>query len=184
MHYYMSITKLRARLPEIAWRLRGVDSLRRHLPIGLFACATPHQTGGVEPYIDEINSNLDALERDPHGHRAHFLAQQINTKIEVLLRLSQLPVATTSSVPGARLGLNSLATRQHWLAQLHTEIARLTSQHMALNNALSAKLAQGLRDDSVAVLQREMGELNRCLTQAQEALAAATGSQWRNYRLA
>ncbi len=175
-----AVFDLQARLPEIAWRLRAVDSLWRHLPPGLFTCTTHEQTCTAEQCIKEITSNLNTLHHTTNARVAHFLAQQIQTKIEVLLKLSQLPVASQRSTSSQRYTIDSLLTRQHYLAQLHSDIRRLSAQQTALETTLASQLAQGLRDESVARLQRDLGELARYLTQAQEALAVATGSQWRN----
>jgi len=175
------VASLKARLPEIVWRLRDMESLRYHLPPGLFACVAAEPDCGVQHCVDEIMLNLEALEQTPHEHLGFFLVEKISRKIAVLLRLSQLS-STKASLHANRLGLQGLVTRQHYLQQLQASIAQLTTQYNALQSTLNHKLAQGLRDESVANVQRELGELTRCLTTAQESLAIATGSQWRNYR--
>ena len=179
---FSAVADLKARLPEIAWRLRRVGSLAHHVPVGLFACLSRDPTYGVEACIQEVSQNLQALEQTG-GPVAYFLAKQINQKIEVLLRLSQLLVAAQAPAELQAPTLEGFVTRAHRLDQLRAEITRLSDQHAALESALVKKISRGLRDESVTTLQCELGELARYLTKAQEAFALLTGARWCNYRV-
>jgi hypothetical protein len=173
---------LKARLPELSWRLRDVKRVVRHLPVGLFACARIDAECPASACIEEIQGNLDAL-LNAEGSLAFFLVQRIHQKIEVLLRVSQLESVKPAQNQQARMSLNQLMTRQNWLKQLDADITALSTQQTALQQVLNQKLAVGLRDESVAVLQRELGVLTRQLTEMEEKRAEVGGTKWRNYRL-
>lgn len=167
-----TVRLLSARLPELAWKLGALDSTLnpKLLPRGLFNYQfemTPQSC------IDEINENLQAVKNQTNERSAHYLAERIHQKINVLVRLCHLRGEKKSQAGSMPFGVQAINTRQQWLQTLQDDIASLNAQQQALQHAFLR--LQGLGDStSILSLQAELGEIERRLTLANETLMRAT----------
>lgn len=164
------LDRLYARLPELAWQL---ESLFRVFPSGSFPRGLFNTSLEMTPHvcIEEIKKDIQNLTAQQNNARsAHFLAERIRQKVAVLVKMCQLH-RETAAAGAAKNGLEMLTTRQQWVQTVQQEVARLTAQQKAMEKAL-----QSFRDrnDTVAflTLQKELGEVQRLLTIAQETLAS------------
>ena len=159
------------RLPELAWKLGPLEASLNYklLPRGLFNYQfeiTPQSC------IDEINADLRAIKTQKNERCAHYLAERVHQKINVLVRLCQTRAQKKSPPPSVSFGLHAISTRQQWLQTLQDDIAGLNQQRQALTVALNQR--QGLsQPNAILSLQAELGELERRLTLMRETLARA-----------
>lgn len=167
-----SIQDLSARLPELEWKLEGINTLLnpQQIPRGLFRAQN-----SLTPQIciDEIKAELKMLGHQNNEASAHFLTERINRKINVLVRLCKIHADKHKPERHAAFGVRALSTRQQWLQTLEQDIAKLTTQSQALSsrlNTLSPTTPPQLRLN----LQAELGEIEQRLTLAHETLARAT----------
>jgi hypothetical protein len=166
------IKALSARLPELSWRLGLLNyaEFNSHkLPRGLFKKnleMTPQSC------IDEILDDLKLLETHRSQRSDQYLAKRVSEKINVLVQLCQMSKNSERVSPPFSFTVDSITTRQQWLARLTKEMAELRLQEEALMNRL-AHLEK--RDNPTVILnvQAELGEINRRLTVAQETLSRA-----------
>jgi hypothetical protein len=165
-----AVHALATRIPELEWRLSKLPYIARaKLPRGLFQHDTHLTWIDSRRCIESLRHDLEALQANPDDFAAHFIAQQLSRKVNVLLRICH-----ESSFKEARLpvfSMQRMSTRQQWLVQLQQDITRLTAQQAALLEALSTHEARLMSVDATLLLQHELGEVTRRLTEAQEKLA-------------
>lgn len=170
MTLHSLLADLLARIPELEWQLNKVGDVfsAKSLPRGLFK---HHYDASSADYIAEIRADINRLKTHVNGRAARYLAEKINEKINVLVTLCSQYNRQTSVREVARFTVDQLSTRQQWLNQLEQTIQRLSAQQQALVKALSQQTAS---DDPLVQLnlRRELGELEKQLTQAQEMYAA------------
>ncbi len=162
---------LSARLPELVWKLNTIHPVlnQKSLPPGLFIEQlemTPQSC------IDEIKEDLRRLNAHKNERIAHYLADRVNKKINVLVRLCQIRKEKRPQGQSVVFGVQAISTRQQWLSTLEGDIEKLSIQQQALTETLNKLL---IRDDTNALLnlQAEIGEVERRLTLAKETLARA-----------
>ena len=171
-----------SRLPELEWRLGEIGRISyTQLPQGLFHGAHPGEWLTASRCVDEIKRDLAVLGRQGESRAAHFLAEQVSKKINVLLQLCQAFRRKAALEPRASFGVHSMSTRQQWLGELQGEIARLTAQQVALRTALETPSTRRA-PEAVLMLQGELGEVTRHLVTAEEAFAVASGDRGSNCR--
>ena len=159
------------RLPELVWKLgnlQGVFNPKR-LPRGLF---NEQLEMTPQSCIDEIYADLKVLNNHKNERIAHYLAERVSQKINVLVRLCQIETRKKPSGALPTFGVQTMSTRQQWLSGLQDDIARLSAQHQALSAALSKQQAER-NPQVILTLQADLGELERRLTLAKETLARA-----------
>lgn len=169
-----SVQALSARLPELAWKLDALHPFinPKLLPRGLFNQQFEMTS---QSCIQEIKEDLKVLNTHKNERSMHYLAQRVNQKINVLVRLCQISADKRMSKPVSVFGVQSITTRQQWLETLQQDIDKLNLQQQAL----SARLQQPQEKQSPQALiqmQAEIGEIERRLTLARETLTRATSS--------
>ena len=168
------IARLAARLPELEWKLGRLGHFLQAsaLPRGLFRCRFEFSPQACS---QELREDLTALQQQSHAPSARFMADRLSQKISVLVRLCQLHGRKDPPQRHSNVSLRSLSTRQQWLQGLNQDLASLQQQRQAL--LLSLQAAQQTQNSTLLLaLQAELGELDRRLTLAEEALQRA--SSW------
>ncbi len=164
-----TVQRLRARLPELLWKLNKHHILfhSSQLPKGLF-----HQILEMSPQscIEEIQADLHALERREEDESGRFLARKVNQKVTVLVRLCQLQAEKPLSPPLDLL--EAMSTHQQWVVALEKDVMHLRAQHQALARALQ-ECSSLCTPEALLTLQAELGEAARRLTLAEEAMGRA-----------
>ncbi|WED43173.1 hypothetical protein [Legionella cardiaca] len=163
-----SLKELEARLPELEWKM---GSLGRTLPIKLLPKGLFRLSAEANPaaFMDDIKADLNALAKHQSEYSGHYLAQRIHQKINVLVALCCLE--SPQPVQKNKYYLNMITTRQAFVRDLEKEITRLTAQRKAILERLEntdTQLSLGLKS--------ELGEIEKRLTLAREAITRAT--QW------
>ena len=177
-----ALDSLVSRLPELEWRLGEIGPIAyTQLPHGLFHGAHPGECLTASRCVDEIKHDLAVLGRQGESRSAHFLADKVSKKINVLLQLCQAFRHKAAREPRASFGVRSLSTRQQWLGELQGEIERLTAQQVALRTALEWHSIPRT-PEAILMLQGELGEVTRHLVTAEEAFAVASGDRGSNCR--
>lgn len=162
---------LSGRLPELAWKLGPLNTVLNYklLPRGLFTYQfemTPQSC------INEIYADLKTIEAQKNERSAHYLAERVHQKINVLVRLCQMRAKKKSHLPAVSSGIHEISTRQQWLHTLQDQITGLNEQRQALIEALN-KLQSLRQTSSILSLQSELGELEQRLTLMRETHARA-----------
>ncbi|STX30063.1 coiled-coil protein [Legionella beliardensis] len=170
MSVNLLLTTLLARLPELEWQLSKFELSfnSRVFPNGLFRC---HPKDDIQAYSKEVKTDINTLSQQTNLRVAHYLALQINQKINVLVSVCQQHSKKKVTSEVADFTLDRLTTRQQWLQNLEQQITLLTQQ----KDALAATLAQSqnLNGESKLKLQAELGQLQKQLTLANEAYLKA-----------
>ncbi|WP_133130865.1 primosomal replication protein PriC [Legionella yabuuchiae] len=166
--------QLALRLPELLWRMNkvGLRIQEQVLPEGLFKC-----TGDDRPqsYIQEIKSDLSAIKHETSKNSTQFLANRISRKINLLVRLCRLHEKKLSPKCSAHLDIQTLATRQQWLQQLEQNIQSLSEQKESLARRLNHCQSASQQDQqAILILQRDLGEIEKQITLAQETWKKVT----------
>lgn len=163
---------LSARLPELEWKLSRLDKgiNPSHLPRGLFRSRSELTS---QTCIDEITADLHSLKKHDNEQAAHYLAERIGQKINVLVRICQQNIDKPASAQQNGFGIQAISTRQQWLQTMQHDIAVLQTQYDALAKTLVA-LKTGNNTQAILNLQVELGKAERRLTLAKEALARST----------
>jgi len=165
------LTKLSARLPELEWKISELSTpISGHsLPRGLFRSRIEYSGATC---IQEIKEDIHALSLQKNQRSESFLALRINQKINVLVVLCQ--IQSRKSTPNKKPGfsLKMLSTRQQWIQGLESDIELLVIQHGAMAKSL-AQMQLGANAAAVLNLQADLGEVERRLTLAKEALNRA-----------
>ena len=105
------LDELTARLPELEWKIGELNaSFSNHsLPPGLFRRA-------IEPSgsacVAEIKTDIQALSQQKNERSAHYLAERIKQKINVLVALCQIQSRKTKPEDKNYFGIKMLSTRQ------------------------------------------------------------------------
>lgn len=162
------LKQLSARLPELEWKLNtlGVLFNPKKLPAGLFTHCFEMT---AQSCISELKSDLLAVQKQTNERSARYIANRIEQKINVLVRMCKLN-NTKPTERVASFGVQAINTRQQWLHSLEQTIDTLNEQYKALEKAQKA-LQQQQKVQAVLNLQAEMGDLGRRLTLAKETLA-------------
>lgn len=167
-----TVQELMGRLPELEWKLTRINPFHQSLPRGLFRSRGELNAARC---VHEIKTDIQSLTLQQDDASARYIADQIKRKINVLVGLCQLDARKKKPADASfTFGLNMLSTRQQWLHTLETDIAALTQQQQALAHAL-LQLNTFKHPEAVLNLKAELGEIERRLTLAQEALKKATG---------
>jgi hypothetical protein len=162
------ITELTSRLPELEWKISSLNSsfLNQHVPPGLFG-PSKEITGNI--CIEQIQADIQLLSQQNNERSALYLAQKIQHKVNVLVALCR-PNPKNKSHEKVYFGVNRLATRQQWIGCLEAEVQSLESQRQALTRTLDQMTNRHEISESILQLKADLGEVERHLTLAQEAL--------------
>lgn len=162
------LSELSSRLPELEWKISSLNSSfsSHSLPRGLFR-ASMELTGSA--CVAEIKSDIQALSGQKNERSASYLAVRIQQKINVLVALCQIHSRKNKSEEKVYFGLKMLSTRQQWIQTLETDINTLSIQHQAMAKALE-QMKHSANGSAILSLQSELGEVERRLTLAKEAL--------------
>lgn len=165
------LADLSARLPELEWKINGLTPVisSHSLPRGLFSAAI-ELTGSA--CVAEIKSDINALAKQSNPRSAHFLAERIKQKVNVLVTLCQIASRKEKPESPVTFGINMLTTRQKWLQSLENNINTLHEQRLALTKALEQIQRSG-NSQAILNVQGELGEAERRLTLAKEAFKQA-----------
>lgn len=166
------VSELSARLPELEWKLKSLPvlPLPNQLPHGLFR---ERLEVTAQSFVDEIKSDLAILTQKANEQSAHYVAQRLSQKINVLVRFCQQNVIQNPKPQSLGFGVQSLSTRQQWLQGLHEEQSRLDRQRQALKSAL-LRVQTEQKIQSVLALQMELGEVERRYTQIGEKILSSS----------
>lgn len=165
------LTELNSRLPELEWKIKslGTNISIHHLPRGLFK--TRSEFCGQQ-YIDEIKADLKVLSQQNNKRCAHYVAEQIKSKVNVLVTLCQLDQKKPKSHGKEYFGLGMLSTRQQWMQSLEHEIATLVLQQKGMISTLE-QMNKIKNTEAILALNSELGALEKRLTLAKETLSKA-----------
>lgn len=166
------ITRLSARLPELEWKLGRLETGINPtlLPRNLFRSRIALTS---QSCIDEIKADLQSIKQQNNEQSAHYLAERVGQKINVLVRLCQHDPDKKKPEQQAHFGLQAIGTRQQWLQTMQRDIDALTAQHHALTLTLATLKATN-NTQAILNLQVELGRAERRLTLAKETLARST----------
>lgn len=165
------LADLSARLPELEWKMSSYSAgfSSHSLPKGLFKFRSEFSGPAC---IAEIKADIDALAKQTNQRSASYLALRIKQKINVLVVLCQMHTRKSKPEEKVHFGLQMISTRQQWIQSLEDDIERLTTQQQAMLNAL-AQMKQSANNPGQLNLRSELGEVERRLTLAKEALTRA-----------
>jgi len=167
------INDLLKRIPELEWQLEKLGNafLPNSLPDGLFR--QPFDAP-ISSYITELKTEINSLAKHENQLAANYLAARINQKINVLVTMCYRHNQKHPSRQATSFGVDALTTRQQWLQSLEASIQLLINQKEAIINTLELRQKQG--DPNVLLgLQRELGEVEKRLTLAEETYSKAIG---------
>jgi hypothetical protein len=172
VHYFKELTaNLMARLPELEWKINDINPIlfARSVPKRLFRSheLTPTHC------INELKLEINSLAKQSNLLSAHYLAEQIRHKINVLVGLCRVDQKNKNVKKVPSFGVNMLSTRQQWLQKLESDVVILTKQHQALTNTLNQMQRHRTDASTVLNLKSELGTLEKRLTLAKEALTKA-----------
>ena len=160
---------LAARLPELEWKLGGVDETlsSKLLPPGLFSSQINMST---QKCVAEVRSSLLALKDERSEQSMQYLAKRINRQLNVLVRICKLHAKELPQHVSSAFDMQAMSTRRQCLSKLENKIESLKVQREALRVRL--KQERGLRccPKFIVVLQAEIGMLERKLSLTQEHL--------------
>jgi len=165
------LAELTARLPELEWKISELSTSfsNKSLPIGLFR-------SNIEPSaaacVAEIKADIKALSQQKNERSAFYLAERIKQKVSVLVVLCQRQNRQKKTEDKVYFGVKMLSTRQQWLQDLEAEINTLSRQQQAMTKTLEQK-RRNHHLEAVLHLKAELGEVEKRLTLAQEALYRA-----------
>ncbi len=164
------LAEIEARLPELEWKMKSLGTAfsTKALPRGIF-----RQGISATACIAEIQSDLDALALQHSEYSAHYLAERLHTKINVLIALFHYNADKITDHHPSTFYVNKLATRQQWLQDLEKTIDELELQRQGLLKA-SQKMQLRQEPQSLLELQTELGKLERRITLAKEAFTKIT----------
>jgi hypothetical protein len=172
--------ELKQRLPELSWKIKNLDPFwfNQSLPKHIFRSSVR----SAEYCISEIELDLQVLSQQKNHQACHYLAKQIEQKINVLVGLCRI---RNESEPKQQtfLGVTQLSTRQQWLQSLESELEVLAQQRQALTATLHHMTKSKKQEPaSVLNLKSELGALEKRFTLAQEVFNKAinlTGNEGR-----
>lgn len=164
--------ELTARLPELEWKINNLAPAAfssKTIPRGLF---NSYKELNPKVCIDEIKNDLLLLNTTKSQYSSLYLAEKIQRKINLLVTLCQLDKKRKKISPSPSFGLNMLSTRHQWIVELEQKVHTLESQHQAVIKTLT-QMEKNANLEAVLNLKSELGELERRLTLAREALQKA-----------
>ena len=163
------LIRLSARLPELEWKLSllGQTINPALLPRGLFRSRIELTSLTC---INEIKADIQAIKEQDNEASVHYLAERVEKKINVLVRLCKPNPAKKTPERQLDFGVQAIGTRQQWLQTMQDNIDALTLQHQALAAALVSLQAEN-NTQAILSLQVELGKAERRLTLAKETLA-------------
>ena len=169
---YEVLARLSARLPELEWKLSRLNTVIhiKQLPPGLFRSRIECT---AQTCIDEIKTDIYAIQQQNNEHSAHYLAERVGKKINVLVRFCQQTTCKKKTEQQPRFGVQAIGTRQQWLKTMQDNIDVLNAQHQALAATL-AKVTTENNTQATLNLQLELGKAERRLTLAKETLTRST----------
>ncbi len=170
-HYIEELSAdLITRLPELEWKLSQLSSslINQALPNNLFRT----QDLTALSCIKELKADLQALRKQKHERSATYLAEHLKQKISVLVGLCKMQQKNKSESKITSFSLTMLSTRQQWLQSLDQEVGILKKQRDALNKRLE-QMQSSKEQTALLNLKFELGELEKKLTLAEEALSKA-----------
>jgi hypothetical protein len=169
------LAELTSRLPELEWKISRTCSVfsSQNIPRGLFRTSFD-LTGAA--CIEEIKVDIQALSDQKNELGAYYLADRIKQKINVLVTLCQLESRKKKSEEKISFGVKMLSTRQQWIQTLERDINTLIRQQEAMTKALE-QMKPYINAASILSLKKELGEVERRLTLAREALNKATSNK-------
>jgi hypothetical protein len=162
-------SELFSRLPELEWKITRLNFSSTNVPRGLFRLGK-ELTGAA--CVTEIKEDIHNLSIQNNERSAHYLAERIKQKINVLVILCQMDSRKKKPLEQVSFGIKMLSTRQQWLQSLEHDIHLLTLQQQALSKALE-QMKLSTNTTGLLNLKAELGEVERRLTLAQEALKQA-----------
>jgi DNA-binding transcriptional MerR regulator len=172
VHYIKELTTdLMTRLPELEWKINDLNPIlfARSIPRRLFRT----QDVTALSCINELKLEISSLAKQKNSLSAHYLAEQIKQKINVLVGLCRVEQKNKKVKSPASFSLNMLSTRQQWLQTIERDVDVLIKQQQALAKTLKQMQLQRTDPDTILNLKSELGEIEKRLTLAQEALAKA-----------
>jgi hypothetical protein len=160
-----------ARLPELEWKTSDLNPslFNKSLPKNVFRTLDV----SAATCINEIKVDIQTLSKQNNYLSAHYLAEQVKQKISVLVGLCKIEKKNKTK-KDTGFGIAMLSTRQQWLQSLEQNVTLLIKQQEALAKTLAQ---MQLNNTDVAILlnlKSELGEAERRLTLAKEALNKAT----------
>ena len=166
------LVELEERLPELEWKINtlGNSFSFKSLPRGLFR---PRFEVTPSACVAEIKADMRALALQKSEYSAHYLAQRIHQKINVLVTLCHLRANKQKKNEKINFGVTSISTRQQWLQSLQKDINLLTEQQLAMTKTLEQMQSRG-NPQALLNLQAELGEIEKRLTLAKETFARTT----------
>lgn len=164
------LAELTERLPELEWKITQLSPIisAHKIPKGLFR---PHLELTGAHCIEEIKADIQALYFQKNERAAHFLAERIKQKVNVLVALCQIEGRKSKPEAPTSFSIKSLSTRQQWIQSMEQEIATLEAQQEAMLKSL-AQMKQATAE-ALLQLKHELGEVGRRLTLSKEALGRA-----------
>lgn len=158
---------LLARLPELEWKIATLNHavFYQGIPKKLFRSLdiSPAQC------IDEVKKDIHYLAKQKPSLSAHYLAEQIQKKIDVLVgayKVQQKNCHNASKSPA--FSMSMLSTRHQWLHTLEQDIVLLTQQQHALAKTLAQRKNTHADPAFILSVQAELGKIEQQLTLAQE----------------
>lgn len=155
------------RLPELEWKMSQLSrSLSQAiLPKHLFPSYINPQP---QKLVDDIKTEIERLKNVKRSLSAHYLAEKISQKIQVLVTYcNDNHTGASVRAPSSKSLLDELCTRNQFVEKTEEKIQRLQSQDLALKT----RLAECKCTQESLKLTKELGELNKQLTLAKESLA-------------
>ncbi|KTC76844.1 coiled-coil protein [Legionella brunensis] len=165
MSIHSSLKELEARLPELEWKMSTIRHVfpTKNLPRGLFRLPEEAEPSA---FIEDIKADLKTLAKHQSEYTGYYLAQRIEQKINVLVALCSLE---RNSSQKTKCSLQMITTRKTFVENVEKEISVLELQQQAIVKRLEQK------DERLSLsLKSELGEIEKRLTLAKEALARVT----------
>jgi hypothetical protein len=169
------LRQLEARVPELEWQLNKFDGYFpfASLPKGLFRQQADKPGLAYAKEIREDLALLATYSQPPeHTSAARFLALKIQQKIHVLVSICKQNQKEDNN-KGISYDISAITTRQEWLQKLETQVDDLRRQRQALLEMLSQKEAAKDTNSELG-LRKELGDLEKRVTLAEEAYVKAT----------
>lgn len=167
------LTRLSARLPELEWKLSQLNNNVINptlLPRGLFRSRLELTSSAC---VDEIKADLLMMKHQESTTGAHYLAEQVSRKINVLVRMCQQSEIKKTPERQINFGVKAIGTRQQWLQTLQNDIDTLSKQQQALTASMENLKAEN-NIPAILSLKAEIGRAEHRLTVAKETLARST----------
>ena len=160
-----------ARLPELEWKTADLNPslLNKSIPKNVFRTFDVTATA----CINEIKTDIETLAKQNNYLSAYYLAGQVKQKISILVGLCKIEKKNKTQ-KDAGFGIAMLSTRQQWLQSLEQNVTLLLKQQEALAKTLAQMESNNADVTTLLNLKSELGEAERRLTLAKEALNKAT----------